>query len=155
MSNACDHKSVGMILYKDEKILLIERAKYPFGFAIPAGHVDDDKTYEESAQRELKEEVGLGTKELKLIIEGRKENKCRRDGGSWHFWKIYQIISIGEIDRSKDETKQVGWYTKDQIRVLGNKAEKYNNKEISEEEWNKNPGLEPVIYEWFKELKII
>lgn len=155
MPKICDHTSVGMLIYKDDKILLIERAKFPVGFAMPAGHVDSDLTYEESAKRELKEEVGLETKELKLIAEGRKENKCRRDDGSWHYWKIYKIVTTGDIDRSKDETKQAGWYTIGQIKELGGKTEKYNSKEIKEEEWEKNPGLEPVMYEWFKELKII
>ena len=155
MEKICDHTSVGMLVWKDDKLLLIERAKFPFGFAIPAGHVDGDKTFEESAKRELQEEVGLETKELKFIAEERKENLCRREGGTWHYWKIYQMITMGDIDRSKDETKQAGWYDKDQIKVLANKTQKYNNKEISEEEWNKNPGLEPIMYEWFKELKII
>ena len=155
MAKICDHTSVGMLVWKNDKLLLIERAKFPFGFAVPAGHVDGDQTYEESARRELKEEVGLETKELKLIAEGRKENHCRREGGTWHYWKIYQIIVSGDIERSKDETKQVGWYDKDQIQKLAQRTERYNNKEITDEEWNRSPGLEPVMYDWFKELKII
>jgi len=155
MSKICDHTSVGMLVWKDDKLLLIERAKFPFGFAIPAGHVDGDKTFEESAMRELKEEVGLDTKEIKLVIEGRKENRCRREDGTWHYWKIYEVKIEGNIIRSEDETKQANWYSKNQIKELGSKTERYNKKEISEEEWNKNPGLEPVMHEWFKELKII
>lgn len=144
-----------MLVWKDDKLLLIERAKFPFGFAIPAGHVDGDSSYEESAKRELREEVGLETEELRLVAEGKKENPCRREGGTWHYWKIYQATTISDIDRSKGETKQAGWYTKNRIRELGKETEKYNNKEISEKEWGKSPGLEPVMYEWFKELKII
>lgn len=155
MSKKCDHTSVGMFVWQNDKLLLIERARFPFGFAIPAGHVDGDPTYEESAKRELKEEVGLDTKELKLIAEGRKENRCRREDGTWHYWKLYQVTTTGEINRSKDETKQVDWYTKDEIKELANKTERYNRKEISEDDWNKNPGLEPVMYEWLRELKII
>lgn len=155
MAKICDHTSVGMLVWKGNKLLLIERAKFPFGFAIPAGHVDGDKTFEESAIRELREEVGLNSVELELVAEGRKENPCRREGGTWHYWKIYKVLVNGDIDRSKDETKQVGWYTREQIKTLGDKTEKYNRKQISEEEWNKNPGLEPIMYEWFKELKII
>lgn len=155
MAKICDHTSVGMLVWKDDKLLLIERAKFPFGFAIPAGHVDGDKTFEESAIRELEEEVGLNAKEIKLVVEGRKENHCRRDDGSWHYWKIYQVETGGDIKRSEDETKQANWYSRQQIKEFGNKTEKYNRKEISEEEWNKNPGLEPVMYEWFKELNII
>ena len=93
----CDHKSVGMLVWEGDNLLLIERGKPPFGFAIPAGHVDSDTTYEIAAMRELKEEIGLDTEELKLIAEGRRENPCRRQGGTWHYWKVYQIISKGEI----------------------------------------------------------
>ena len=155
MTKVCDHTSVGMLVWKDDKLLLIERARFPFGFAVPAGHVDGDKTFEEAAKRELMEEVGLDTEGMKLVAEGRKENHCRREGGTWHYWKLYQMVVVGDVHGSKDETKQTGWYSKDDIKKLGNRTEKYNNKEISDEKWNKNPGLEPVMYEWFKQLNII
>lgn len=155
MAKICDHTSVGMFVWKDEKLLLIERAKFPFGFAIPAGHVDGDASYEISAARELKEEVGLDTTTLTLVTEGRKENPCRREGGTWHYWKLYQMTTTGDIDRSIDETKQAQWYSREQIKLLADRTELYNNKQISEDEWNKNPGLEPIMYDWFKQLKII
>ena len=105
MPNICDHTSVGMLVWKENKLLLIERGREPFGFAIPAGHVDGDTTFEAAAIRELEEETGLQTESLELLTEGRKDNFCRRDGGSWHFWKLYTIISKGEINPSKIETK--------------------------------------------------
>ncbi|NVN97029.1 NUDIX hydrolase [Candidatus Nomurabacteria bacterium] len=155
MANICDHKSVGMLVYKEDKILLIERGRSPFAFAMPAGHVDEDATFEEAAIRELKEEVGVDAKSIELVAEGRKENKGRRVDCTWHYWKIYKVEVEGKIDRSLDETKQAGFYSIDQIKIFAERTEKYLNKEIEEEEWNKNPGLEPVMYEWFKELKII
>lgn len=155
MSKICDHTSVGMIVEKDGKTLLIERAKFPKGFACPAGHVDEDDSYENSAKRELKEEVGLDATKITLITEKRKENPCRREDGSWHYWKIYKVEVEGELNRSLDETKKAGWYTKDEIKKLGERTEEYLNGKISEDEWNENPGLEPVWFEWFKELEII
>lgn len=144
-----------MFVWQDGKLLLIERARFPFGFAVPAGHVDGDSTFEIGAVRELKEEVGLDVNELTLIAEGRKENQCRREGGSWHYWKLYKAETDGDLISSRVETKQVNWYTKEQIKKLADKTEQYLNKKISEEEWGKNPGLEPVMYEWFKKLSII
>ncbi|MFA6314887.1 MAG: NUDIX domain-containing protein [Candidatus Paceibacterota bacterium] len=155
MTKICDHKSVGMIVKNGDKILLIERGREPYGFAIPAGHVDGDSSFEDAAIRELNEEVGLDAKNLKLIIEGRKENKCRREDGSWHLWKIYEIQTTGELNRSQDETKQAGWYDQKQIKALAEKTEEYLKGKISEDEWQKSPGLEVVMYEWFKELNII
>ena len=144
-----------MIVKKGDEILLIERARFPFGFAIPAGHVDDDATYEDAARRELKEEVGLDAEELMLVKEGKKENVCRREDGTWHYWKIYEVIVSGKIERSVDETKQAGWYTREQIKELAERTERYNRKEIADEEWQDEPGLESVMYEWFKELGLL
>lgn len=155
MPKICDHTSVGMIVQKDGKILLIERANFPKGFACPAGHVDGDETYEISAARELKEEVGLDTTDLQLLIDKRKENPCKREGGTWHHWKIYKTEAAGDVVRSLDETKKAGWYSIDETKALAEKTKQYLKGEISEEAWNENPGLEPVWYEWFQELQII
>ena len=144
-----------MIVWREGKLLLIERARKPFGFAPPAGHVDADVLFEDSAKRELAEEVGLTTVSLKLLIEGRKENHCRREGGTWHYWKIYQAETAGEIKRSEDETKQARFVSQEEILKLAERTEKYLDKEITAEEWEKAPGIEPVWHEWLKELKII
>lgn len=151
----CDNKSAGMIIKREEGILLIERKRFPFGFAPPAGHVDDKGSFENAAKEEVEEEVGLTPRNIELILEGRKENPCRREGGTWHYWKIYQVEADGEIKRSEDETKQAGWFSVDQINFLVQRTKRYLAGEIPEEEWQQSPGLEPVWVEWFKELKII
>lgn len=156
MTKVCDHTSVGMLVWNDNKLLLIERMKFPFGFAPPAGHVDDNSSYEEAAKKELEEEVGLKATILKLVAKGRKENACRREDGNWHYWKIYSVeVDDKNVSRSLSETKQFKWMDKEEINTLAQRTEKYINKEISEEEWEKSPGIEPVWYEWLKELGII
>lgn len=155
MAKKCDHTSVGMLVWRDDKILLIERKRPPFGFAPPAGHIDNDSTFEEAVKRELKEEVGLEVKDMGLVAEGRKENKCRREDGAWHYWKIYKVDADGEILRNQDETKQAGWYDKEQLNLLAEKTEKYIKGEIAEGLWQESPGIEVVWYEWFRQLKII
>ena len=104
----CDNKSVGVIVRKEDKILLIERKKFPHGFACPAGHVDDHGSFEDAARDELREEVGLTIVGLKLLTETRKENKCRREGGDWHYWKVYEAQTSGDLERSESETKAGG-----------------------------------------------
>lgn len=49
----------------------------------------------------------------------------------------------------------MNWYTRDEIKVLAERTEKYLKKEISEDAWSNHPGLEPIMHEWFKELAII
>lgn len=155
MSKICDHKAVGMLVWQDKKLLLIERKNPPFGFAPPAGHVDQDNSYKIATKRELKEEVGLEAKNIKLLIAGYKNNPCRRIGRTWHYWKIYQIEAFGKIKRCQYETKQAGFYDRKDLLKLSKKTEKYLKGNIKQSEWEKSPGLEPVWYKWLKELKII
>lgn len=144
-----------MLVQKGGSILLIERMKKPFGFALPAGHVEDDESYDQAAVRELQEEVGLIATSVQLLAEGRKENSCRRERGSWHFWKIYRLSVEGEVKRSLDETKRADWCSLEEIKELAKRTESRATGNITEETWERSPGLEPVMYEWFKELHII
>jgi len=151
----CDNTSVGMIIRNDDEILLIERRKPPYGFAPPAGHVDDKGSYENAAKEEVLEEVGLTPKIITLVKEGRKENPCRRDGGTWHYWKIYEVETTGTLKRSLDETKQAGWYSHDQIAELATRSKAYLDSKIPQVDWEKSPGLEPIWLEWLTELGIL
>jgi ADP-ribose pyrophosphatase YjhB (NUDIX family) len=151
----CDHTSVGMIVWDNGSLLLIERKKFPFGFAPPAGHVDGDGTYEIAAKRELHEEVGLSTVSLELVLEQDKRNSCRRKYGTWHHWKVYNVTTVGEIKRSKEEAKQAGWFSVAEVNELARRTENYLQGKISENSWRKRPGLEVVWYEHLKDLKIL
>ncbi|MFH1854848.1 MAG: NUDIX domain-containing protein [bacterium] len=149
----CDHKSVGILVRRNGKLLLIERKKFPWGFAPPAGHIDGEPDFESAARRELSEEVGLQANRFRLVAEGRKENKCRRGKGDWHYWKIYEAEAKGDLHRSQDETKQVGWFSQTEIDDLAGRTKEYLLGKIGEEEWERSPGIEPVWLEWFAELK--
>jgi len=154
MSTRCDHKSVGIVVWKGGELLLLERRNFPFGFAPPAGHLDGD-SYEEAARRELKEEVGLEATNLKLLYEERSDTSCRRGEDGWHYWKIYEAKVKGEIKRSLQETKQVGWYNLKQIKDLANKTQRYRETKISDADWQKDPGIENVWLDWFNKLGIV
>src|SRR6266849_9764330 len=103
----CNHTSVGMIVFNAQHhLLLIERRKYPYGYACPAGHVDNGETYEQAAVRELREEVGLEAVHLRCVLDTTVENTSRRPSGDWHCWKVYQVQTTGALDRNLSETKQ-------------------------------------------------
>ena len=155
MDKICDHKSVGMLVWKDEKILLLERMKFPLVWALPAGHLDGNESFEEMAKIELFEETGLMTKSLKLLIEGRKEKPCRRIDGSWHYWQIFEVEVLGKIKRSETETKQVKWVDLVELKKLAKRTDEYQAGKISKEEWEKHPGLEQAWCQWLRELKVI
>jgi len=53
-----------IIEYQDQGLVLIERQKPPYGWALPGGFVDYGESLEEAAAREAKEETGLTVKLL-------------------------------------------------------------------------------------------
>jgi len=114
--------------------------------------VDDHGSFESAARNELKEEVGLQAEQMKLMAEGRKENPCRRAGGTWHYWKIYSVVVSGRVKASQDETKSFIWCSRAALAELSQRTKEYLTGNISETQWIKNPGLEPVWHEWLKHL---
>ncbi|RLC38481.1 hypothetical protein DRH27_02170 [Candidatus Falkowbacteria bacterium] len=130
------HKSVGAIIKNDKnEILMIERMKYPFGWACPAGHIEKDETPEQALKREILEETGLKVNNYKLLFhEFLSWNTCSR-GVKGHDWYLYEILDWeGKIKRSKSEAKQIKW--------------------IAVNDFNKLKFEEAYSY-WFKKLKII
>lgn len=170
----CDNLSVGVIARDIEgKILLIQRKKYPFGWAPPSGHCDGD-IYPIACCKEFNQETGLrvvGAPKPILPKNPRKEFKCRR-GGLYHHWQIFEVKWEGILAPNTSETNGAFWRTIEEIKLLAKKTEVYlfrikeaeKAEEVSwkisiqesvEKEWQANPGLEPVWYEFFKELGII
>jgi len=135
----CNHTSVGVVLVNsDSKILLIDRKLFPLFFACPAGHLEEKESPEAGAIREIQEEVGLTISDLKLVLNERFENPCRRQGGTWHNWWIYRADFFGELKPSERETKQAGWYSPSEIEAI-----------------RKEGKLEPVWEQILGKLKII
>lgn len=148
----CDNKSAGILAWREGKLLLINRARPPFGLAAPAGHVDqhgdvtasEQERYHAAAIDELREETGLEARALSLIAEGRKEIGCRR-GGTWHYWRIYEAEVTGDVKPSEDEVKGYVWCGKAGLDVLLAGG----TMEVSGE----RVALEPVWKEWLSELR--
>lgn len=152
----CDHKSVGIVVSHKGRILLIERAKPPYGYAAPAGHVDEHGSFYEAALSELYEEVGLSKCDLTLLREGCKKNPCRRPGGTHHYWKIYGTeVNSGVIAIERQEVKSFIWATSKDLARLAARTERYLDGNVSDEDWNSKPGLEPVWKEWFCDLGLL
>jgi ADP-ribose pyrophosphatase YjhB (NUDIX family) len=152
----CNHTSVGIIVIRDEQLLLIERQKFPWGYACPAGHVEDGEEFVAAARRELREETGLIATSLHVFFAGEVENPCRRPGGAWHYWRLYEAVEFsGELIHNKDEVKKIGWYPLASVRELAERTEEYRAGRIPEEEWQQRPGIEPVWYDFLKMARII
>lgn len=162
----CDHKSVGVLVKKDGLILIIERRKFPAGFALPAGHLDGD-SFKAGAERELSEETGISASNLEHLFSIELPNPCRRQGGTHHQWQVFRAAEWqGELKRAKDETKSAEWASAERLRNLALRTENFAKKHniplsdltaltsalSADAEWQSSPGLEPVWYLFLKRL---
>jgi len=128
------HYSVGAIIKRDGKYLMIDRACPPYGFACVAGHIDDGEDADTAVIREVKEESGLEVITKKLLKQTEiLWNTCSK-GITVHYWHVYECDVRGRVKRNEQETNEIGWHTPEKIKEL---------------------PLEPVWEYWLKELKII
>ena len=133
-SGSLMHHSVGAIIERDGKYLLIERAQPPFGFASVAGHLNECEDPHVAVVREVREEVGLVVSAPQLILTELIDwNWCRR-GVTTHHWHLFNCPAAGQVDPSAVEVRSADWYTRQQIADL---------------------NLEDVWTYWFRRLGIL
>lgn len=169
MNKACDHTSVGIVAEKNGAVLLIERKKFPAGFALPAGHCDGD-SFEAAALREFAEETGLEPLAVEPLFTTTTQNPCRRIGGTHHQWQVFRITEWrGKLRQNTDETKSIEWASKKRLRLLAARTEEFakrygmlisdltgiTNAFALDPIWQASPGLEPVWYLFCKQIGVI
>ncbi len=158
MDKTCDHTSVGVVIRDAQgRFLLLKRARFPVGIAPPAGHIDDHGSAEQAALDEVQEELGLTIKPEDLhwtaIRDRRIDNQCRRTDGTYHVWTVYKAETFtGQLKPSADETKGAAWYTSNQVKALIAGTKNYETGNVAEEDWEANPGMEPIWASFFAEL---
>lgn len=130
------HYSVGAIIRNGPSYLLFDRVNFPFGFAAPAGHIDEGEDDPADAViREVREETGLITMPTKLLCaEEVPFDTCSR-GIEVHFWYLFECTPFvaGKFKADPAEARSMGWYTPNR-------------------DWPKNMSL--VWAYWFRRLGI-
>lgn len=125
------HYSVGIIIERKNKILLIDRVNFPYGWACPAGHIDQGENPHQAIERETQEETGCRIKNLKLIAEiPDMKNECAL-GIKYHHWYGFRGEISGKINICKDEARDWQWVAKDKLKDI---------------------DLEPAWEQWFKKI---
>lgn len=113
------HRSVAAIIKNDKgDILMLDRKNFPFGWACPAGHVEENETPEEALQREAKEETGLDVEDFKLAIhEFLDWNECKR-GVKGHDFFVFEVTKWNGGTKRNFESKDLQWKSVEEIKNL-------------------------------------
>jgi ADP-ribose pyrophosphatase YjhB (NUDIX family) len=99
--------TVDIIIELEEKgIVLIQRAKEPFGWALPGGFVDYDESLEEAARREAREETSLA---VELLGQLGAYSAPDRDPRHHTITVVFMARAQGE-PQARDDAKEVGIY---------------------------------------------
>lgn len=141
---ACTGLSVGVLLVRDGRLLLIERRRGTPGWAPPAGHVEPDELGAEAAEREVGEEVGLRLRDLRCVfVRPGMVDRCRH-GTERHDWTVYEATPAGEPLRSESETNGLRWVSHAELAGLVELTRAQLAAGVSVEERRRDPGLEPI-----------
>ncbi|WP_405123255.1 NUDIX hydrolase [Pseudomonas sp. M20] len=105
------HFSTGLIIEKDDKLLLIKKADpfYKEKYSIVAGHVNRHETPVEAIKREVYEELGLTLSNPRLITPAFELNDACRHNADRHLWFVFKAdlpdgdyqLDSSEISKTK------------------------------------------------------
>jgi len=112
-------KTVGALISKDQKILLVQRGHHPFRgtWTLPGGHIEEGEADEEAIIREVKEETSLG---FKPEYFGSYE-ECFEELGWFAYVSIFKGEFKGEIDMKKvdpEEILDIKWTSFNELKDL-------------------------------------
>ncbi len=105
----CPLIAADVIAELDDRIVLIERKNFPFGWAIPGGFVELDESVERAAMRELREETSLDV-ELRALL-GVYSRPGRDPRGP-----TVTVVYVGRArgtPQAADDAKGIGLYAPD------------------------------------------
>lgn len=156
----CDNASVGVLIERQGRWLLLWRANPPVGIAPVAGHVfDEHKNYRDAAVAEVEEELGLTVEELRPAgVGGWRPNKCRREPGpkgTGHEWEVFTATVSGELRPSPAEASMARWLSHSQVQLLANRTLLHALGRVGDADFGEYPGIEPVWVEFLASLGVI
>ena len=106
------------VLIEGGKVLLIDRALPPLGWAIPGGHLEYEEEPRQGCARELLEETGLHVRVGALV--GYTNEFPGRPAGAHNVTLSFMVHreDSNESSRPGDDAKAVNWFPLDGIPEL-------------------------------------
>src|SRR5690606_38011855 len=103
---------------------------------------------------EVYEEVGLHVPIsglVKVIDNRRVDNRCRRPGGDYHDWTVFEAKNVaGELIPSAEETNGARWYSREELQAIA-----YTTLQLGRETLPDDTAFEPIWLDFLTELNYI
>jgi len=100
---------VSCILFRKGKILLLRRSKkvstYKGFWGVVAGYVEENEKPEETAYKEIKEEVGIRRNDIKLLKRMEPITVLDKYDGKEYNWRIHPFL----FELKRDVDVKVDW----------------------------------------------
>ena len=101
--------ATAIILYPEEKILLIKRDTLPFKgyWALPGGRMEPNESVEQTCIRETKEETGLNVEIVRKI--GDYHEQGVKDDVEYDYYPTCFVVKVvgGEIRKQDSEIQEI------------------------------------------------
>jgi len=110
------HVSVVALIERDDKILLIKRKDYPYGYCLPVGHVYAGESLSRAISRKVLEETGLSVISKERISSLFIKGECKF-GLIFHIWNVYKCKCSGGL-LPGFETEKTVWIPKNEVEKL-------------------------------------
>lgn len=117
--------TVDAIIMHEDGIVLIERRNEPLGWALPGGFVDEGESYEAAIAREVLEETGLHSREVKLF---HVYSDPRRDPRGHNVSTVYSVTVDPGTPKAGDDAETVGVFDPDELPQMAFDHEKIINQ---------------------------
>ena len=121
------HDSVGMVIKKDDKVLMLYHNKYNL-WTIPVGKVNENESYTEAAIRECKEEIGIDVLNLHILKDNCNLEYVLEGHNLKSKAKLFMVdcYSGDILNKELDKHEALTFMTLDDIKELN------KNNEITE-----------------------
>lgn len=151
-----DNLVIGVLVWNEEdRLFLLEKSAYPWGYTPPAIIIDKDDDPEKSAYN-LLQELNLKVHSLEIAADDRETNQEHELDSTYYQWVVYEAKFAGNLEElAETEGPSTGWFTHEALQQLADRTKRYYEDQLSDDAWEARPGLDTAWHDRLVGLGVI